>query len=100
MMPIELAVSRAVMRASLAERALHASGDWTVQIDHQTSIARRTICDDQIVFCAEFDEPAADGVQALLYDGVPLSVQPFQAPDFAPFIIEWAVVVAEQSIAA
>lgn len=97
-MSLEHAVSRAVMKARLVERALHSDGEWTIQIDGTTATANRTILDDRIVFSALFTEPVRSVYQWLNHDGVPLSVQSFAAPDFAPFIVDWELSVQERPV--
>jgi hypothetical protein len=95
MMSLEHAVSRAVMRARLMERALHSAGDWMISVGDVVMPANRTILDDRIVFSAMFTEKTTDAVQMLVHDDVPLSVRPFTAPDFAPFIVDWTISVAD-----
>jgi hypothetical protein len=98
-MNLELAVSRAVLRARLAETALHSDEGWTISAGDVTVRANRAILDDRVVFSALISEPVTDGLQILSHNGVAMSVRPFSAPDFCPMIVDWEIVVAEESIA-
>lgn len=100
MMSLELAVSRAVLRARLAEHALHSDFGWTITVGESTVPANRTVLDDRIVFSAMFVEEPTGDVQVISHEGVPLSVRPFTAPGFWPFIIDWSVSVSEEPVAA
>jgi hypothetical protein len=100
MMSLELAISRAVLRARLMETALHSPESWTITVGDLAVPANRTVLDDRVVFSAMFTETPIDPVQVLVHDGVPLSVRPFVAPDFAPFIVDWTIGIADVSIVA
>lgn len=95
-MSLDLAVSRAVMRARLLETALHSSGTWTITVGGVTVPANRHVLDDRIVFSAMFTEIPDGDLQLLSCDGQELALRPFRHPPFTPFVMEWSIVVREQ----
>ena len=99
-MSLDHAVSRAIMKARLMERALHSTGTWTITVGSQTMPANRTVLDDRIVFSALFPEAPDGDVQILGHGEVCLSAAPFSKPDFAPFIVDWELTVAGDPVTA
>lgn len=99
-MTLEHAVARAVFRARLMEHALHSGKDWSITVGDITVPANRTVLADRIVFSAQFSTIPSGDVQELDHEGIPVSGQPFVAPDFAPFIIDWTLSIVEAPIAA
>lgn len=97
-MLLDHAVSRAIKAAHLLERALHSAGTWTITIGTQTVPANRTVLSDRIVFSALFPEAPDGDVRTLDHDGVSLCAHPFSGVDFAPFIVDWELVIVGDSV--
>lgn len=96
-MSLDLAVARVIMTARLMEHALHApTADWEIAVGDTVVSANRTVLDDRVVFSALFPEQPDGDLQTLSHSGVPMIVRPFTYPGFAPFIVEWALVLPEE----
>jgi hypothetical protein len=96
-MSLDLAVARVIMRARVLEHALHASSaEWNITVGDTVVSANRTVLNDRIVFSALFPEQPDGDFQTLSHNGVPMTVRPFTDPGFAPFIVDWALVLPEE----
>ena len=94
-MSLDLAVSRAIMRLRLLERAVHDDGPWEIRVGDQVLQAVRIVFDDRVVFSVHFSSIPTQPMLELLCAGELVSVRPVEHPGYAPFILDWEIALTD-----
>lgn len=98
---LEQAVSSALYRLTLLEKALHSTEDWSLSVGAERVLTERIVTDTGVTFRAVFSAHAADDVPIVsLWCGNDLvGARPLSTHD-GPIEIEWAIRLGSGAVAA